>query len=384
MVQNERILRLLDRIRISDEKLGEELDRLLKDRREVAVVEEAPSGPGRLLSRETIVLRSGRPVLAISEDKAELLFRDDDSRIWKERLTAAQALLTSAIRAVGRVEVAAHPDYSWLGTGWLVDDDIIVTNRHVAMEFGRWSGDGFVFRSGTFGRTMAASVDFLAEAGRTQRHLAPVRSILHIEGEDGPDLAFLRVDTGTDRKIGLSEAEVRAKQLVAVIGYPARDSRIPEPALMTQIFGDVYDKKRLAPGQINAVSSAEVQHDCSTLGGNSGSVVLELDHGNAVGLHFAGRFLESNYAVPASIIAERLHEAKRGEGCRRFSTSRLASGSPSVPNPMRVSFNVPIDIVIEIGSPVPLSPQDLSTTVPPASDDPPDQDQFASERPNHE
>ena len=38
---------------------------------------------------------------------------------------------------------------------------------------------------------------------------------------------------------------------MAVIGYPARDSRIPDVDLMDQIFGNVYDKKRLAPGQVH-------------------------------------------------------------------------------------------------------------------------------------
>ena len=43
-----------------------------------------------------------------------------------------------------------------------------------------------------------------------------------------------------------------------------------------------------------------MRHDCSTLGGNSGSVVLSLETGEAVGLHFAGRFLEANFAVPST------------------------------------------------------------------------------------
>ena len=54
-----------------------------------------------------------------------------------------------------------------------------------------------------------------------------------------------------------------------------------------------------------------VLHDCSTLGGNSGSVLLDLATGEAVGLHFAGRFLEANYAVPAAVVAARLEQVLR-------------------------------------------------------------------------
>ena len=46
-----------------------------------------------------------------------------------------------------------------------------------------------------------------------------------------------------------------------------------------------------------------ITHDCSTLGGNSGSVLLDLQTGEAVGLHFAGLYLQDNFAVPAVMSA---------------------------------------------------------------------------------
>jgi endonuclease G len=47
-----------------------------------------------------------------------------------------------------------------------------------------------------------------------------------------------------------------------------------------------------------------VGHDCSTLGGNSGSPVLALDTAEVVGLHFGGSFLWRNEAVTAPILAD--------------------------------------------------------------------------------
>jgi endonuclease G len=113
--------------------------------------------------------------------------------------------------------------------------------------------------------------------------------------------------------IPLSASPAQAEQQVAVIGYPARDSRVPDDQLMQSIFGNVYNKKRLAPGQVTKARADVLLHDCSTLGGNSGSVVLDLATGEAVGLHFAGRFLETNFAVPASVVADRLERVRRGK-----------------------------------------------------------------------
>jgi endonuclease G len=47
-------------------------------------------------------------------------------------------------------------------------------------------------------------------------------------------------------------------------------------------------------------------HDATTLGGNSGSVVLDFASGRALGLHFAGTYLVGNYAVTAGQIRRAL------------------------------------------------------------------------------
>ena len=55
-----------------------------------------------------------------------------------------------------------------------------------------------------------------------------------------------------------------------------------------------------------------LQHDCTTLGGNSGSVVVDLDSGKALGLHFSGKFLTTNYAVRADIVKRLLNDVRAG------------------------------------------------------------------------
>ena len=46
-----------------------------------------------------------------------------------------------------------------------------------------------------------------------------------------------------------------------------------------------------------------ITHDCSTLGGNSGSAVIDLATGHVIGLHFAGAYLKANYAVASFDLA---------------------------------------------------------------------------------
>src|SRR5262249_28818224 len=90
-----------------------------------------------------------------------------------------------------------------------------------------------------------------------------------------------------------------------VVGYPARapSSVIPDQAWMDRLYAGHYDVKRIAPGKMGGLSHGWTTHDCTTLGGNSGSVVLDMKSGKAVALHFAGQYMVENYAVPASVVA---------------------------------------------------------------------------------
>ena len=53
-----------------------------------------------------------------------------ESSSSSERLERARPHLDRAIKAVGRIELKGSW-MEWVGTGWLVADDILVTNRHV-------------------------------------------------------------------------------------------------------------------------------------------------------------------------------------------------------------------------------------------------------------
>jgi endonuclease G, mitochondrial len=381
--QMRRLQAILSRIQGADPTLGEELKSKRSDLARSAPMAAPGFGPGAgpaampgagmavegvaaarapmpQIVPETIVLRTGRPVLRVFQDEAKLEFDDADSEIWRARLKKAKKQLTQAIRATGRVEVAHHPRFQWVGTGWLVDAEVVVTNRHVANEFARRRGDRFVFRS-SFGDTMSADIDFLEEFRRAENRTFRLVEVLHIEEEGGPDIAFLRVESSDQlaQPIRLSAREVQANDQVAVIGYPARDSRIPDQDLMFSIFGDVFDKKRLAPGQVTGLSQGLLQHDCSTLGGNSGSVVLHLDSGEALGLHFAGRFLEANYAVPAPLVKDRLDRLGRREGRPSPAPPQPEDAAGTQPAPVQtptptshtVAFSIPVRLQIEVGAP---------------------------------
>ncbi|MCW2560507.1 MAG: non-specific endonuclease [Mycobacterium sp.] len=312
---------------------------------------------------ESIIFFTKRPVLDIKHDVAELTFADAESEVWRARLQTASDRMAHAARAIGRIELEGHDEFAWVGTGWLVDRDVVVTNRHVALTFSQRSGDRFVFRPGWDRPHIDASIDFVEEFDNPLESPFVLKQVLYIEEVgDGPDLAFLRAEAAPGKvladPIALS-TKTKPDGFVAAIGYPARDPRIPDPVQMDRIFSGRYDKKRLAPGEILGVAPAALRHDCSTLGGNSGSAIVALSTGEAVGLHFGGTFLTANRAVPSVAIRERLDAVLSGRPIRLPRPSqpepRPESPPPTVavaaPSTTGVTYVIPLRVTLDVGAP---------------------------------
>jgi hypothetical protein len=332
-----------------------------------------------LLVQETIVSRVGRPVFTVKNDDYILEIKENESEVWRSRLTDSRSheFLRQCIPAVGRVAVENHPKgIPFVGTGWLVADEVIVTNRHVALEFAQRGGSGFAFLAGPDpANPLKPKIDFLQEFDNRATREFRLIKVLHIEADPGPDMALVqvehpRVTNGLANPIKLATGAATPGQFIAAIGYPARDIRIPDQALVIKLFGDtIYDKKRMAPGQVQAPGDAYLTHDCSTLGGNSGSALIDIKTGEAIGLHFAGLFLRENRAVPASTVAallKRVGRPVRPSSEPKPSPAPVETKTPPVahrqrPGPAKpameqesttATWTIPLEVSISLGTPV--------------------------------
>jgi V8-like Glu-specific endopeptidase len=252
---------------------------------------------------EAIVLLRFRPALLIQggtfadpPDEWSVLARPD-----------VRPRIETTIRSVGRIEAINHPaGLDWIGTGFLVADDVVMTNRHVAMEFARTT-DGATWG---FPPRMKVRIDYVEEYGSTAKAEFNITGIIGVHDGD-VDMALLRVSsrgsTGAKRPKPLPLAanpKLDKNQKLYVVGYPASDSRRNDPVEMRRIFENIFDVKRLQPGVIMKLTAAGklLTHDCSTLGGNSGSAVVDLDTHQVVGLHFGGKYLMGNSAHVLSTL----------------------------------------------------------------------------------
>src|SRR5262249_15792615 len=209
---------------------------------------------------------------------------------------------------------------------------------------------------------IGADVDFLQEIDNPKTLSFKLIKPMHVEAAPGPDIAFFEVDeVGGNAKPAkqlVLSPNPTTTQSAAVIGYPAYDSRIPEPELMEHIFGKVYNKKRLAPGAVTVVDGTQILHNCSTLGGNSGSAVVDLKSGEALGLHFSGTFLTTNYAVRADVVRELLEKVRTGRAMRpearvirpvAGATPARCVSAPLIGSASTATITIPLTITVSVG-----------------------------------
>jgi hypothetical protein len=204
-------------------------------------------------------------------------------------------------KSVGRIELTGHPTYDWVGTGFLVAENVIMTNRHVAQIFckrgclGRWD----------FEPEMTARIDYVEELGSLASAEFALTGVIGVHQDF--DLALFTAQPISSSGANLPDPlRVSANppsdlvgRTVYCVGYPAWDGRRNDPEIMNKIFSNIFNVKRLQPGKTMSNQDAQKQfmHDCSTLGGNSGSCVIDLESNQVIGLHFGGRYLQGNSAI---------------------------------------------------------------------------------------
>lgn len=274
---------------------------------------------------EAIVEVDGsRPTIRV-EDDDKINLADETLDQWRSVTEKFLDQISVVASAVGRIDL----DGNHCGTGFVVKDGLILTNRHVLQGLARETSPGnwefvgeptitFDANPGTGRRrhqklkkkVVLAGSDFIDPSSVDYRKLD--FAVLEIEAFDPSTLpAPLALETDADK--------IAAGRPIFTIGYPAKPKYgIYDSEVLQDLFQFRYGVKRFSPGEIDRGLGSDEEgtgetvfaHDSTTLGGNSGSCVV--DFGNdgqlVVGLHFAGMAKTANYAHSNALLHEALDD----------------------------------------------------------------------------
>lgn len=264
----------------------------------------APVAPNILNALEVIVRTDGsRPSFMVRDGDPDRSTSPVGN--WASTLDDSKLLLGQAIQCVGRIDDPSGAQ-GFQGTGILIGQNVILTNRHVLQAVAAAQPDkswklkpgiavdfGHEFRAReSIGRRKVTGVLF---AGASK--IDPM-AIDHAK----LDLALLALEPAAEQlaalALDISPDWGQVESGIFICGFPGNPGFAEAPSLLEQLFRSTFGCKRLAPGLVtNAAATMAASprhwtlgHDATTLGGNSGSAVLVIGREKVVaGLHYGGR-----------------------------------------------------------------------------------------------
>ena len=283
---------------------------------------------------EALVKMQGRPVIRLDDTPIDL--DDPNLQEWVGKIGLLYADLPKLSGSVGRIDV----DGDHHGTGFVVAPGVIMTNRHVVEGFAAPIPSANRPDRWLFERR--ATINFSPEANDDKREFV-LQEVLftgpdRISGDplinhDELDMAFVAVEETNAAGMSLpdvlnfetDEEATSANEEIFLIGYPAAPSSYPKDEngrfrievvkRLRELFGVEFGRCYLSPGLVAVPVTRFAQgtrpisfaHDATSLGGSSGSCVLNFSNKpRVVGLHYGGDWLRANFAHDLAHVSRTL------------------------------------------------------------------------------
>lgn len=259
-----------------------------------------------IASLEAIIEVTGRPSMRYRDGFVQMpppsgLGENDR---WRVLIATEREEINEVSASVGRISVKGNAGLDeHKGTGWCVAGGLIVTNRHVARELVSNLNDPPA--SWKIDASKQPFIEFAATDEASDSLSFAISGVAYCAEEGDLDVALLGVTAGAaalppplalnwkpealgGETAGGENAPPQFKgSSVYVVGHPYRPLG---SELTVAIFGHADGGKRWSPGDVVRLTPDKplLEHDCSTLGGNSGSCVLSVDGHSVVGIHVGG------------------------------------------------------------------------------------------------
>lgn len=278
-------------------------------------------GSGSGDSREVFETIANLTRLAYLVCDDRIIDRGDSIDYWKDDIDRFIGRYAKTVKSVGIIEVKGlalprgvshcpppYPEFMPVGTGFVAANGLLVTNRHVLEYFAEATAAGnWAIKSGLKARVAFERAYAACNARAIEFDVTGVAGV-HPE----LDFAVLRVGASATSPpaLPIATTPARAREVIAVIGYPSCDGRVRRRDEIL-VFGGaggeppVFHVERLQPGEIMVTDTPDrhFRHDASTLGGNSGSPVMRMSDGTVLGIHKSGLPYQYNTAIQADALA---------------------------------------------------------------------------------
>lgn len=269
----------------------------------------------RLANLEAVIQVVGRPAWFIAGDAPDTSAATADDDFWIAHINAAQNAIFDVCARVGCIMLGDAEPFVPVATGWLIGQNTLVTNAHVASAIARQNlalADTDARQGWRLRTDRPGTVNFSFEKGTSSHSRFVIDEVLYVEGSESPDIAIFRIKPPASAAclsvpspiaLDLTPSNSWTNRNVFVAGHPIKD--LADDQNVVKVFGELDGTKRFSPGQVlKLLGTDTLAHDCSTTNGSSGSPLIDFAGSKAVGLHYFGHPGARNEAVLLSAIAD--------------------------------------------------------------------------------
>jgi hypothetical protein len=296
-------------------------------------------------SLEAVIEVTGRPAMRYDDGRVRMPPTDlGDNEKWRVLVAVARSKINKTSASVGRISIAGLAGLPLpIGTGWCCEGGLIVTNRHVVLEMiedrtaapSEWVID----------QSRTPVIEFNATDNSRSSSVFRIASVAWTAPDEEFDVAFLRVMSGqaplplpltleweaaalgdTLPGTGGGAPTFRGSE-VYVVGHP---NHFRPSELIQSVFESADGRKRWSPGRITQLKpeTFRFEHDCSTLGGNSGSCVLTTSLHRVVGIHYGGLNVDEDTGKGSANVALPLSQLEASPIAKILRTGQFSDSNP--------------------------------------------------------
>ena len=233
------------------------------------------------------------PLPSFDPVTGELIKSDIKSIISPNTLYPIETVLGTThyemAKIVARVETSRGSGFC---TGSRIAKDLILTNHHCADNAGLKTIFHFGYEKESLAENRAKfkTLEIVIQSLRNDFAIFRVAPLSDVDAEIAENYPIAT----------LSRKSLSLNQLVLVPGHPNGDPKkidISEQCRLTRVETFYWSSRN------------NIQHQCDTLGGSSGSPVIDRDTGHIIALHWGGTGgYRSNHAIPITSILDYLKD----------------------------------------------------------------------------
>jgi|GEM_PF-4186055 len=272
------------------------------------------------IALETVVMLEGiRPSIRFCDQKLDI--KAANLGEWDQVTRDVCADIEAVAQSVARINLGTKQ----MGSGFMVSDDLLMTNRHVLQGIAWFDGTSWQIDPET---TFCFADDGVSDLNFTAANIVTTSALdIDVAALDfsKSDYALIQLKPRKGQSLPPalilenSISNVISTRPIYTVGFPGKPMPGAERfSLLKDIFDFDFGVKRYAPGEVEHSMSAFADqnatsvfgHDCTTLGGCSGSPIVDLGDTNVhvVGIHFSGLKRVSNYAHSMAALRNELDD----------------------------------------------------------------------------